>query len=55
MRTYTLLDRATGEKIEADKTTVERVTGVEIVYTDWVISQDGVFENGKWIITYSTN
>ena len=49
MRIYSLIERATGEEIEADKTTVERLTGVEITYINWAIEQDGRFENGDWI------
>ena len=55
MRIYSLVDRATGEKIEVDVATVERKTEVEIAYVDWSIEQDGKFENGDWIITCSTN
>ncbi len=55
MRIYSLIERATGEEIEADKTTVERLTGVEIFYINWAIEQDGKFENGEWVITYPTN
>ncbi len=55
MCVYSLIDRATGEEIEADKKTVERLIGVEIAYINWAIEQDGKFENGKWAITYPTN
>jgi hypothetical protein len=48
---YLLVGRATGEGIEADKTTVERATGVKIAYIDWAIVLDGRFENGDWVIT----
>jgi hypothetical protein len=50
MRIYLLLDRATGEEIEVDKATVERVTSIEISYIDWAIEMDGKFENAKWTI-----
>jgi len=55
MCVYTLIDRATGEEFKADKATVGRVIGVEIAYINWAIEQDGMFENGKWAITYPTN
>ena len=55
MRAYSLVDRSTGEEVEADKATVERLTGMEITYIDRIIEQDGKFENVDWIITYSTN
>ena len=35
MHTYSLVDRATGDVIEADKATVERIAGIEIAYIDW--------------------
>lgn len=50
MRKYTLVDRVTGAEIEADADTVERVIGVEIGYIDWVLEQDGKFENGEWMV-----
>ncbi len=53
MRVYSLIDRAAGEEVEADKATVERLTGVEIAYINWAIEQDGKFENGKWIVIKS--
>lgn len=46
MRFYILVDKATGEEIEADADTVERVTGVEIDYIDWVLEQDEKFADG---------
>ena len=48
MRKYTLVDKATGDAIEADADTVEQVTGVEISNIDLVLEQDGKFENGEW-------
>ena len=45
MRTYTLVDKATGEEIEANADTVERVVEVEIGYINWLLEQDGKFEN----------
>lgn len=51
MHTYSLVDRATGEEVEVDVTTVEQVTGIEITYIDWTIEQDGVFENADWVIS----
>ena len=51
MGAYLLVDRATVEEVEADTTTVERLTGIEICYINWAIKQDGNFENGNWIIT----
>lgn len=53
MRKYTLVDKATGEEIEADADTVERETGVEIGYIDWCIGQDGKFENRDWEVCLS--
>jgi len=41
MHTYSLVDRATGEEIEADKATVEQLIGIEIAYINWAIAQDG--------------
>jgi len=54
MRIYSLVDRATGEEIETDTTTVERLTGIEICYIDWAIGQSRKFENGDWVITKPT-
>ncbi len=54
MHVYTLVDRATGDEIKADKATVERVTGVEAAYIDWAIEQDGRFENDDWIVRKPT-
>jgi len=51
MRIYSLIDRATGEEIEVDTTTLERLTGVEVTYINWAIEMDGKFENGNWAIT----
>ena len=51
MCVYLLVDRATGEEIETDAITVERITGVEIAYIDWAIEQDGKFENCDWLIS----
>ena len=48
MRKYTLVDKATGEGIEADADMVKRVTGVEIGYINWLLEQDGKFENVDW-------
>jgi hypothetical protein len=50
MRKYTLVDKANGEEIEAKEGTVERVIGVEISYIDFVLEQDGKFENGDWVV-----
>jgi hypothetical protein len=50
MRKYTLVDKATGEEIEADADTVEAVTGIEVGYIDWVLEQDAKFENGEWVV-----
>ncbi len=47
---YSLIDRATGEEVEADGCTVERLTGIEIGYINWVIEQDSKFENANWTI-----
>ena len=41
----TLVDRLSGEKFGADADTMERVTGVEIGYIDWMLEKDGKFEN----------
>ena len=43
-RKYTLIDKPTGEEIEADADAAERVTGVEIGYIDCCIEQDEKFE-----------
>ena len=48
MRTYWLTNRASGEAILVDGTTVERVLGVDLGYVDWCIGESGVFENGRW-------
>ena len=53
MRKYTLVDKVTGEETEADADMVERVTDVEIGYIDWVLQQDGKFENGNWEVRVS--
>ena len=53
MRKYALVDKATGDETEADADMVERVTGVEIDYIDWVLEQDGKFENGDWEVRVS--
>ena len=53
MRKYIMVDKATGEEIEADAGTVERATGVEISYIDWVLEKDGKFENGNWEVRVS--
>jgi hypothetical protein len=50
MRISSLIDRATGDVIEFDGCTIERLNGVEITYIEWVIEMDGKFENGDWII-----
>lgn len=47
-RRYRLVNRATGEEYDADGADLERITGVEVSYIDWVITEDGAFENGKW-------
>ena len=48
MRLYTIVDKTTGEETEANADTVERILGVEISYIDWLLEQDGKFENGDW-------
>ncbi len=48
-----MVDKAAGEESEADAGTVERMTGVEISYIDWVLEQDGKFENGDWEVRVS--
>ena len=50
MRKYTQVDKATGEEIEVNADTVERITGVEIGYIGCCIEQDGKFENGEWVV-----
>ena len=50
MRKYKLVETDTGEEIEADADTVERVTGVEISYIDCCIEQNRKFENGNWVV-----
>ena len=47
-RRYRLVDRATGEEYDANCADLERITGVETSYIDWVIAGDGAFENGRW-------
>ena len=54
MHTYSLVDRATGEEIDTDGYTVERLIGIEIAYINWAIAQDGLFDNGDWVITKPT-
>jgi len=51
MRIYSLIDRATGEEVEADGCIVEWLTGIEIAYINWIIEMDGKFYNGDWLIT----
>ena len=48
MRKYTLVDKVTGEEVKADADTLERVVGVEIGYINWLLEQDGKFENQDW-------
>ena len=55
MCVYSLVDRNSGNLIEADAATVERVIDIEIAYINWAIEMDGKFENGYLIITCSTN
>jgi hypothetical protein len=50
MCAYSLVDRATGEKVKVDSSTVERLTGVEISYIEWAIEQADKFENDDWIV-----
>ena len=50
MRKYKLVDKATGDEFEAYADTVESITGIEISYIDWVLEQDGKFENGDWVV-----
>jgi hypothetical protein len=52
---YLLVGRATGEKVKVDSSTMERITGIEIVYIEWAIEQDGRFENGGWLVFQFTN
>ena len=47
-RRYRLVDRATGEEYEVDGAALERITGIEASYINWVIAEDGAFENGSW-------
>ena len=54
MHIYLLVDRATGEEIEVDATTVERIADIEITYINWSIAQDGKFENANWVISKPT-
>ena len=48
MRKYTFAGKVYGEETEADADMVERVTGVEIGYIDWVLKKDGKFKNRDW-------
>lgn len=48
-----MFDEATGDAIEAYADAVERITEVEIGYIDWMIEQDGKFENGDWELRVS--
>jgi hypothetical protein len=50
MRKYTIVDKATGEETGADTDMVERITGVDISYIDWVLQQDRKFENVDWVV-----
>ena len=54
MHIYLLVDQTTGEEIEVDATTVERIADIEIAYINWAIAQDGLFDNGDWVITKPT-
>ena len=47
-RRYLLVDRASGEEYEVDAARLEQVVGVETAYLDWVIAEDGAFENARW-------
>lgn len=51
MCVYSVGNRNSGDLIEADAATVERVTGIEIAYINWAIEMGGKFENGDWVIT----
>ena len=46
MRKYTLVDNASGEETSADADKIERVTGVEIGYIDWVLEQTRNLKTG---------
>ena len=48
MLQYWLTDLTTGEGLQVDADTIERVLGVEISYINWVLENDGVYENRKW-------
>ena len=48
MQDYWLTNLNTGECVNVNAGTVERVLNVDISYIDWVLKTDGKFENGTW-------
>ena len=48
MQDYWLTNLDTGECLNVNASTVERVLKFEISYIDWVLKTDGKFENGTW-------
>lgn len=47
-RRYILTDGESGEDYVVDAATVVGITGIEIAWIDWVITEDGQFENRNW-------
>lgn len=47
-RRYRLRDLLTGDEYDVGGAELARIIGVEIGYIDWVIAEDGAFENGRW-------
>lgn len=48
MQIYWLNDLRSGECLQVDANTVERLLGVEVIYINRVLETDGVFENRAW-------
>ena len=51
MEHWIVTDKTSDETAELTANQVEELTGVEFSYIEWVIEQDGFFENGRWKIT----
>ncbi len=48
MPSYIVRDLDTGQTVEPGGHPVERLLRSELSYVDWVIEQEGAFENGRW-------
>ncbi len=48
MPSYIMSDLDTGQAVELCGHPVERLLRIELRYVDWVIEQEGAFENGRW-------